>query len=67
MTIAGGIASEDRARQKRLTPQGDQALRIKILRMDRPDAHSGGAHPCSAGFNCQIDSVSAEANDTHAR
>jgi hypothetical protein len=44
MAIACGLASKDRTSQKRFTPQGNQALRIQIFRVDGPDAHaSSGA------------------------
>ena len=37
--IAACLAAEDRPGQQRLAPQGDQALRVEILRMQRPEAH----------------------------
>lgn len=41
MAIARRLAPKDRARQKRFTPQGDQALRVEIFRVEGPDAHAG--------------------------
>jgi hypothetical protein len=41
MAIALGLAPKDCASQKRFAPQSDQALRIQIFGVERPDAHVG--------------------------
>jgi len=46
MAIACGLTSKDRTSQKRFTPQGDQALRIQIFRVDCPDAHASSGVQC---------------------
>ncbi len=36
MTVAFSLAAQDRARQERFPPQGDQSLWIKVARMNGP-------------------------------
>jgi hypothetical protein len=39
MAIAFGLPAKDCARQQRLSPQGDKALRIEVFRMEGPESH----------------------------
>jgi len=39
MPIAPGLPAQHRASQQCFAPERNQALRIKVLRMDRPESH----------------------------
>jgi hypothetical protein len=38
--VAAGLPAQHGLREERLTPQGDEALRVEILRVQRPQSHA---------------------------